>query len=348
MRWAIIGAGGKDSLEFHLTDTLRHLGYEVNGFDLTFLGHRGFTVDYWLRRLSDSYDKAKARKLASEVLKYEPDVVLATYRFVHPLTIELIKKSNSGIRVIHVNPDALINLEQQQVIASAYDFLFTKDPYMVRFLRQMAGLPAFYLPEAFNPRYHLAPAMNRMELEQKTDIDILVFGSMYPYRTRIIDQIAQYGFKVQLYGAEGPFFPERLRKYFSRQLITEHIKSEKILGAKIVLNCFHYAEIEGVNCKYFEINGIGGFQLCDYKPTLKEYSPVEPALYSYNSIKDAVELLRMHLGNFEKRHEIGEMNRNHFLRYHTYEHRIENILETMGFNGTSGKVVAATNEKVTN
>ncbi len=326
MRWAIIGARGNDTLEFHLKDSLTFLGHEAEIFDISYPGHFAKNAQYWLRRISDKFDEATAKNLAAKVLAYKPDIVVGTYRYIHPLTIELIKSANPAIKIIHVNPDALVNLEQQQVMASAYDFLFMKDPYMVSFMRDKAGLPAYYLPEAFNPRVHKAPTRDRKELEDVERIDILVFGNLYPYRVRVIEQLLKAGLNVTLFGVEGPFFPSRIRSHFYNKVILGQDKSEKIWGSKIVLNNFHYSEIEGVNCKYFEINGIGGFQICDYKKILEEYSPVLPESYSFRTADEAIELIRYYLKNEEERHKIAEKQYLYFQENHTYEKRIESIL----------------------
>ena len=327
MKWAFIGAKGEDTLEFHLKDSLEFLGHEVKIFDITLLMGYGGSLHYWLGRISDTYETAKARILAKDILTYQPDVVLGTYRFIHPLTIDLIKASEPGIVAIHVNPDALINLEQQQVIASNYDFLFTKDPYMVKFLRDKAGLNAYYLPEAFNPRFHTIPSGSRKELEEKENTDILFFGNLYPYRARVIEQIIKLGYNVKLFGVEGPYFPNHLRANFYNRIILGSEKSKIIWGAKIVLNNLHYAEIEGVNCKYFEINGVGGFQICDFKETLREYSPVDPAKYSFNTMDEAEELIHYYLSRPEERYEIANLHHSHFLANHTYEHRVGTIID---------------------
>lgn len=327
MRWAIIGAKGSDTLEFHLQNSLLHSGHEVKIFDLSFVMDRGMTIHYWLRRISEKYDETSAKKLAHQILAYDPDVVLGTYRIIHPHTIEIIKKARPSIITIHMNPDHLANLEQQQIIASSYDHLFTKDPYVHRFLREKAKLNAHYLPEAFNPRFHKSEVLDKKKAEQEDDTDILIFGNLYPYRVRFIEQIVEAGFKVRLFGVEGPYFPDKLRRYFNDHLILGEDKAKKIMSAKIVLNNFHYAEIEGVNCKYFEINGMGGFQICDFKNILEEYSPVHPFRYSFNSTDQAIELLHHYLNQPQERHEIAELNRNHFLANHTYENRIKSIID---------------------
>jgi len=331
MRWAIIGAKGPDTLEYHLEDSLKHLGHEVKLFDILFPVY-GFAAHYWMRRVSKKYDLAKAKKLAADILAFKPDVVLGTYRVIHPVTIDIIKQANPSIVTMHMNPDTLVNLEQQQIIASSYDYLFTKDPYIQRFLKEKAKLNAYYLPEAFNPRYHYTDPIERSRAEEETNIDVLVFGNLYPYRVRLVEQLLKYKFKIQLYGVEGPFFPQRLRSVFLNRVILGKEKAATIWGSKIVFNNFHYAEIEGVNCKYFEINGMGGFQICDFKPTLKEYSPIEPNRYSFNQIEEAIDMMDRYLHNREERFEMARQQRDHFLAHHTYEHRMNSIIQLMGLN----------------
>ncbi len=330
MRWGIIGAAmGVDTLEFHLQDSLQYLGHEVKLFDIALAGSKGVNLHYWLRRVSEKYDQWKAQRLAEQIISYKPDIVIGVYRYIHPLTIQLIKKRSPSTVVIHINPDQLVTLEQQQILASPYDYLFTKDPFMMRFMRDMAGLNAHYLPEAFNPRYHVPPTGNRNELEKGENIDVLVFGTLYPYRTRIIDQIVRAGFKVSLYGTRARYMNPNLDSLFGNRTILGRDKAIKIVGSKIVLNTFHYAEIESVNCKYFEIFGMGGFQLCDYKSTLKEYSEIDPDLYSYRSTKEAVELIQHYLPLQQERFNQAEQQKQYFLTNHTYEKRISEILSAI-------------------
>ena len=50
----------------------------------------------------------------------------------------------------------------------------------------------------------------------------------------------------------------------------------------------HYAEIESVNNRFFEVNGCGAFQLSDYRPILHELLPIDPKLVSFNSIDEGI------------------------------------------------------------
>ena len=118
-------------------------------------------------------------------------------------------------------------------------------------------------------------------------------------------------------------------KFFSNEWITGDRKSELLFGSKIVFNNFHYAEIESVNCKFFEIAGLGAFQICDYRPTVDEYSKIDSKQFTFKSIDEAIELIKFYLDNTKLRHEIADAQYEHFIQNHTYEHRVKQILETV-------------------
>lgn len=330
MRWAIIGAYDIDSLEFHLVDSLQFLGHEAKVFDLAIGGSKARKINYWLQRFSDSFDRNLASHIANRIVAYKPDIVVGVYRNIHPLTISIIKKNLPSVVAIHINPDQLTTLEQQQIIASSYDFYFMKDPFMLRFMRNMAGLNAHYLPEAFNPRFHISPLTSfDHQTVDSIQTDVLVFGSMYPYRSRIIEQMVGKGFSIKVFGNQSKYLTPSIAHLFQHRLILGEDKSQQILQAKIVLNCMHYAEVEGVNVKYFEINGIGGFQLCDYKSTLVEYSTISPELYSFSSASQAIDLIHYYLAKPDERNKIRLAQQKHFLSNHTYEHRVQTVLNVV-------------------
>jgi spore maturation protein CgeB len=327
MRWAIVGSYNLDSLEYHLYDTLTHMGHEATCFDQYLIGKSGKSLRYWVGRVSPRYDESSTLTLADQILAYEPDIVMVVYRHLHPVLIERIKEKRPNIITIHINPDHIATLEQQQIIAAPFDFYFTKEPFMQRFMKEKAGLNAYYLPESFNTRLHNPPEVDRSALERELDIDVLVFGNLYPYRTRMIEELVRHNIRTTIFGAAGRYFSTSLRPFFQNRMITGADKARHVLGARIVFNSFHFAEIEAANCKYFEIGGIGGFQICDYTVGLHEYSPLDPSMYSFKSISGAIELIHTYLHDQDRRYRMADIQREHFLAHHTYEHRIAAILK---------------------
>ena len=197
-------------------------------------------------------------------------------------------------------------------------------------MKNKMSLNAFYLPEAFNPRIHKMPTRARIEMENEIGIDVITFGTMYPYRAKMVSQLVDKGIKMTLFGTPDKNFPKKeITNNFRNEYITGARKSEIIFGSKIVFNNFHYAEINSVNAKFFEIAGIGGFQICDYKASVSEYSIIPPEKFTYKNINEAVDLINYYLSHGQERHQLALEQHSHFMQHHTYEHRISQILECL-------------------
>lgn len=330
MKIALFGSKDFDSLEYHLNDSFKFLGNDVTHIDIKDLVSIPFKYNYFATKFLKKYDEFLFRKVAQKIIETQPELVVCTYRFINPICINLIKQALPNAKVIHINPDALTTFEYQQIFASPYDAYFTKDPFIVDFMKNKMGLNTFYLPEAFNPRVHKMPNADRKEREKKINIDVVAFGTMYPYRAKMVGQLLNAGIDVTLFGTPDKRFgkPE-IEKNFKNEYIVGDRKSEVIYGSKIVFNNFHYAEIESANVKFFEIAGIGGFQICDYKPVLKEYSSIPIEQFTYKTIGEAIELLKYYLDKPVLRHELALEQYNHFILNHTYEHRINQLLEVL-------------------
>lgn len=330
MKIAIIGSSGFDTLEYHFSDAFRRQNHDVSILDLTSVIPFKYSINYHAIKYLKWYDEYIFKQLARKVVELKPDLVIGTYRFINPICIKIIRKEMPGVPIIQINPDALTTFEHQQVFASPYDFFFTKDPYIVSFMKEKMKLNAVYLPEAFNPKVHIKPTLNRTELEERTDIDVLTFGHIYPYRTKMIKRLISAGIKVSLFGKRDKRFacPE-VDQYFRNEWITGEVKSNLLYGSKIVFNNLHYAEIESVNCKFFEISGIGAFQICDYRPIISEYSKVDSSKFTFKTIDEAIELIKHYLDKPALRHEIAQDQYEHFMAHHTYDHRVKQIMDTV-------------------
>ena len=328
MKIVIIGSKDFDSLEFHVHDSLTFLGHNVIQIDLKDVISISYRYNYWLQKFFSKYDKYIFNKIADRVIDERPELVVCTYRFIHPDCVKRIKDSLPKVKVIQLNPDALTTFQGQQIFASPYDAYFTKDPYIKTFMRDKLKLKTFYLPEAFNQRVHFYAFENRSQLEEKINIDVVCFGTIYPYRARMVNELLKAGVDIAVFGTPDRKFPDKsVSQKFRNEFITGERKAEVLLGSKIVFNNFHFAEIESANAKYFEIAGIGGFQLCDYKPILQEYSAIDVDQISFRTIDEAVEKINFFLQNKALRHELAEEQRQHFIANHTYDIRMQEMLK---------------------
>ena len=121
MKIAIIGTNNDDSIEYHLDETIKHLGYQSQIFHLPpdMANHIKLNNAFFL-------------KMAEEVIVYNPDLVMVVSRIIHPDFVINLKASN--YKIIHVNPDPLFTFDLQQLFVAEYDMYFTKDPFIKRFM----------------------------------------------------------------------------------------------------------------------------------------------------------------------------------------------------------------------
>ena len=330
MKVAVLGSKSVDTLEYHLIDSFKFLGHEVYSVDLNDIIPLSFKYNFFAAKFIKSYDEFLFKKIARKILEYNVDLIICTYRFINPICIKLLKENQPHTKIIHINPDAITTFQNQQIFASPYDAYFTKDLFILEFMKNKLDLNTFYLPEAFNPRVHKKPKGDKCEFENAIDIDVITFGTIYPYRAKMATKLIDSGINVQLFGTPDRRFDEpKIKNNFNNEYIVSDRKSELIFGSKIVFNNFHYAEINSANVKFFEVAGIGGFQICDYKPILEDYSIIPVEKFTYNSIGEAVELIKYYIDKPMLRHEISNLQYCHFLNNHTYEHRVNQILNLL-------------------
>lgn len=321
MKIAIIGADNFDTLEYHLKNELDFQGNETKIFD--YKNNLPKEIDFSLTHLTVKYVEYKNKQLLSKILEYKPDLIIGVYRHIHPLVIKAVKAEE--IKVIHINPDAITTFEYQQLFVEPYDVYFTKDSYTAGFMKDKLNLNVFQYQEAFNPRIHKKPDRSFEEMEKEEKIDVLCFGNMYPYRNRMLRLLKEKDIAITIFGRKAKYFDPYMNDNFRNGGIYGKEKVMQLNAAKIVFNNFHYAEIESVNNKFFEITGSGAFQICDYKPILKTLLPIDPKLVSFETINEAEILIKHYLLNSEKRWEIRKILTNHFEENFTYKHLIEGI-----------------------
>lgn len=335
MKIAVIGSNNLDSLEFNLKMGAENLGYEVKIFDFKalfpILKHKKIkSLLSNAMKISVKFNEYLFLKLADAVIDFKPDLVIGTWRNIHPFCIKRIKNQLKNSKVVHLNPDAVTTFGRQEIFMSNYDAYFTKCHYIERFMRNKLSLNVHYLPEAFNASYHLKPSISKAEAEKKTNIDVMMIGSLYRYRYKFIENLIKKGIDIKIFGNKVPYIKDKsLDNCFMNEYVTGARKAELFYGSKIVLNNFHYAEIESVNCKFFEIAGSGGVQLCDDTPAVHEFFEKDKEIFTFKNVDEATEKIKYLLKHQEIRYSASKKVYEKALEYHTYEKRIEEIIKTV-------------------
>jgi spore maturation protein CgeB len=91
-----------------------------------------------------------------------------------------------------------------------------------------------------------------------------------------------------------------------------------------------YSEVEGVNCTLFEAAGCGAFQISDWKPSLPELFEPEREVVTFRTRQELKAKVDYYLAHPAERQEIADRAYARAHREHTYEKRLEKMLEILG------------------
>jgi spore maturation protein CgeB len=323
------GYGYPDSFEWHVTESLTFLGCTVQLFhrrenSAGILNVAGKAFD----KLASSFMREPERLGESRLIKmvrdFSPAVVLVLLgNQVSPKTIEKIRGTTHAPIVCWCQ-DQMTTLGRQYLLGSRFDAVFVKDRYMQDLFSRMIRSTQFhYLAEACNPRMH-RPIDLSAEDQYRFGCDVMLAGSLYYYRQEILESLADLDLKI--WGYRPDWLIDRLAGRFMGRDVHGDDKVRAALAAKICLNTLHYAEVDGLNCRAFEIAGCGGFQLASDVPSMAEHFEPDIEIVTFRSVEELAEKARHFMRNPEAARQIADRGRIRAHRDHTYEHRLVEIL----------------------
>lgn len=99
--------------------------------------------------------------------------------------------------------------------------------------------------------------------------------------------------------------------------------------SKVSFNCTSRQMKGAVNQRIFDVPACGGFVLTDYREQMEELFEPGSEIISYTDVGEIPELLEKWLGDESGRRAVSVAARNKILASHTYEHRLQNLIEKM-------------------
>jgi len=308
---------------------LRQMGHEVREVDDHLMGMAGF---WWQKpaallmqvfyRLEGWHHQTFLKAAAA----WQPELIINAYANLPPEIVARIK-GETDARVAAWFPDHQANLGRQYLLKAPYDALFFKDPYIVDFCRKKLEKPAFYLPECCNPAWHRRLPLTPADRE-RYGCDLTTAGNMYYYRALLLEQFRDYDFKI--WGVGYPRWLESpLALNYPGVFVAEEEKSKAFNAAKIVVNTFHFGEIDGVNCRTFEAAGCGAFQIAEARPELPKFFEPDREIVTYETKKELKEKVDYYLNRPRERQEIADRAYRRAHAEHTYKIRLEKMLQIL-------------------
>jgi spore maturation protein CgeB len=339
MNILVIGKFYTEGFALHIAETLEAMGHSVRRFEPGYRSNRlpgtlGKRLDQALQTLhaaSDNLPAVRARRMRGlwQAVDAAPlDLAIVGHDFLWPAEVAELKR-RSGAQVALWFPDPIVNFHRALFMNAAYDALFFKDPFIVHRLGDVLESPAYYLPECFNPARHRWPEGASAE-DPAYACDIATAGNLHSWRVACFKHLTVY--EVKLWGHPPPLWmpPHPVLGMFQGRGVYNEEKARAFRGARIVVNTLLYGEIWGVNVRCFEAAGVGAFQMVDWRPGLGQLFKDGQELITFTGMADLKDKIDHWLPREAERRAIAAAGQRRALAEHTYRHRLELLLATLG------------------
>ncbi len=316
-----------DSMEWHVVDAARALGGSCEFFAARSFGG---TRNVWQKALQKcgnlllrEPERLYERRLLECVERLAPELILVVLgNQLSPKTVALLRQ-RSPAPIVCWCQDQMTTIGRQYVIGAGYDAVFVKDRYLQElFARMLRSTPFHYLPEACNPRVHRTLALAEAE-RRNFGCQVMIAGSLYYYRQEILAALRDFDLRV--YGSRPSWLVERLPAKVFHAEVWGDDKVRAARAAAVALNTLHYAEVDALNCRAFELAGIGAFQLVDFKPVLVEHFRPGEEIETFSTPEEMVAKIRHFLAHPERAQAIAAAGQRRAHRDHSYEARLNAI-----------------------
>lgn len=341
MKILVFGEFYEESFADHISFSLEKMGFNIFKFSpypekiLTkIFGDMKFTKFYYhmndvLASSQKKFREKRLKRLMAYISSTRPELIITTYDYLWAEEVEKIK-SSFNIRIVMWSPDSIASIAagKAHFMNCDYDALFFKDPYIIKNLTNVLGLNAYYLPECFNPHKHIS---NSESIDSKYECDITTAGNLHSYRVAFFKQLIDKNYDIKIWGIESPSWMNLggVAKYFQGEPVYNQSKADAFLGAKIVVNNLLLSEIEGVNVRTFEVAGIGGFQLVDWKKDISALFEVGKEIETFRGMGELKEKIDFYLKEPLLRKDIATSGKKRAYSDHTYEKRLNLLLKCL-------------------
>lgn len=255
------------------------------------------------------------------------DFLINTEQELHPYVVEQLRRR--CIKVLFWFPDGIGNVSDRQYIFTApYDYIFVTDPIFAQSLRDLYGRPAYYIPESFNPSWHISSE------DYGTDKTCIVVGNYYPSRLSILNRLLDDGIPLQLYGnpPKGWVAKELSQRFTFCGPLYMNLKADAFRKAAVVLNLSHPYDVNSTNQRLFEAAGAGGLIIANRIDAINELFVDGEEILTFADYNELLAKIKFVFDNHEIAKSMAERARNRALISHQISHRLKTILEISGFN----------------
>ncbi len=330
--------GGSLPIAQYCSRALQALGHEVDVFDSS----QWYGMYQFMQRVTDQEPHVRqlqglvanvlAEAVVARALSWEPDLLFALAQ------APLSESALARLRKFEI-PTAFWFVEDFRVmpywerVGPLYEHFFcVQQGELMRQLHAKGGASVHYLPMACAPDAH-KPLPLTAEERQEYGSDVSFVGAGYYNRRNFFPGLLDFDLKIWGSDWEGCTPLKSVLQRGGARISTED--SVKIFNASpINLNLHSSTYHEGVNPhgdyvnpRTFELAGCGAFQLVDQRTLLPDLFKVGEEVVCFATLQEARQLIAYYLTHSAERQAIAAQSRARALQDHTYEQRMQAMLE---------------------
>lgn len=267
----------------------------------------------------------KNTQLLELIAQTKPDAFFTIYGHTHDVkTLEAIKKK--GIPTICWWLNDPFDLAYKHIPVQLYDFFFSNSAGTEPVYRHYQARNIHYLPVGIDPEVHYPiPGTEKK-------YDIVFAGDWHQIREKTMLMLTQE-FNVAIIGPwkrkiakDSPLHPFFIRQgYFTPAEMALLFNQARIVYN---LHTWYGRWPYGVNPRLFEASGCGAFQISDNKQEIADLYERDKEVVLYENTAEVPALFARYLADDAARAAIGERALARTLREHTYQHRMQQLIDT--------------------
>jgi len=341
---AVVGPiyGGSLPIAHYVVQALKALGHRVSWLDQSvhhesYRAFGTFRDDRHRLAMQSRFAEVLSLGTITHLAEDPPDLVLAMAQA--PLTLAVLqhlrkKKFLTAMWFV----ENYRHLTYWQQLAAGYEYWFViQQTECIQALKRAGASHVHYLPMAADPMVHRPMSLTAAE-QQEYGADVSFVGAGYANRRHLLPQWLSKEWTFKLWGNE---WEGAADLYHVLQRNGARIDSDtcvKVFNATTVNVNLHSCTGMGldpqpdfVNPRTFELAACGAFQLVDERALLPGLFTSDEVM-SFQSTEDIPRLIRRWLADTEGRLSCAEASRRRVLQDHTYQHRVKELLTTVGLS----------------
>lgn len=327
MRVLLITAGlvGSSDVGFLLAKAFQRAGCEVKLINARDRLPFWAEVGYAHRFGNDPLFRAAFSRYVQQTAKtWQPDLLFmhGSNWGVTTRTLQALKKQGTIVALWELNQ--LLWWKHQSENIRHYDHFFALDSYLIPLLKSAKANKIWHLPACADPDEHSAVPLSDDE-KAWYGADICFIGTAHDERIRLLGQLTHHDLRVYGRGWEkaGP----DMMPYIRNEPIYGLKKTKVYTASKASLNVHGPHMVHGENFRVYEVALAGGASFSAYKPDLVQSLQPESEFILFEDAADLRKKADYFLTHQDELNEIAANGRQRVLREHTYDCRVQTILE---------------------